>query len=264
MSNNDNNLQGNTNGKSIIDAVEIYKKQEAQGVKKLQKDKKNLQDYIRLFKLYYLPIIVIVFFILIVVIGIIPSVRRIQGDLNSLDKVNKEFTLKQDKLENLKQLKLQSSSTRQYLLFINKIAPVEKTNVSQFQQAIFDVAKKDNLNIIDAEGGEEIVITKDEDSILQLIEIPITFNIVGSFYNLKTFLSDIYKQDDFIIIKEMDFSRVSNTSPDWKLKVTLIKYQFVESDDEENFVKLYSKIPSEVRPNQTVLEFLQKKYNINQ
>ncbi len=256
-------MEAQIDTQKIVEVAQLAKKQEESLSKKNNK-KRTFDDYIFLLKFYYLPVIVMVIFILIILFGVWPSFRQLEKVLGDLDKQNELFVKQSERLTNLKRLKTEFNLNKKYIQFINKIAPVQETNVAEFQNSIYQIARQDNLVVSEAEGKETIVVSKDEKSILQLLEVPVTFNLEGGFDDLKKFLNDIYKQDDFIIIKEMDFSRIDNIeTANWKLKVTLVKYQFIEADNQEYLFNYYLKVPIETKANSAVLIFLNQKYNID-
>jgi Tfp pilus assembly protein PilO len=222
----------------------------------------SFRDYLSALRFYYVPVFIIAAFLALAVFAVYPSMVDLINNYGKYNELKADVEAQDARIVKLKELENESASTEEYLTYIDKIAPIEKTNVADFQSTIKEVASNNRLTIKNSRGGEEIISDDTSTSSLQLIEVPINYTIVGPFANLKNFLSDIYKKDDFIIIQNMDFSRESESTNAWNMQITLVKYQFNVSDTQtetpdtnlvdvrlENFV-----------PNEQVLEFLNEKY----
>ncbi len=251
--------QNDSQQKAIMDAESKIR------AKALERDAgikgKGLKDYWTDVRFYYLPILILVVFFLIVFLGVYPALSLLLGNIDELDSIRDQVQKKDEKIVILKELETQKDTTNRYLVSINEIAPVEKTNVANFQTAIKNIASQNNLRVIDATSGEEIVANEESaTNFLQLIEVPTSFELQGSFQDLRNFLIDIYQGDDFIIIEEMKF-RKEEGETDWRMDVIFVKYQFVESETMQTTqLNEYIKISEASRPAQEVLDFLDEKY----
>lgn len=251
--------QNNQQQKAIMDADAKIK------AKALEKDSriptKGFKDYWEDIKFYYLPIIIVVIFFLILILGVYPALSLLLNNIEELGTIRDEVDKKDEKIIVLKDLQSKSGVTNKYLDSINKIAPVDQTNVADFQTSIKNVATQNKLTLIDATSGEEIIANEESNmNFLQLIEVPTQFELEGTFTNLRKFLIDIYNGEDFIIIQEMEFRKAEGAT-NWKMDVTFAKYQFIESEaTQTDQYNEYTKISEVSRPDKSVLEFLDDKY----
>lgn len=227
--------------------------------------KRTSKDYVNMFKFYYLPIIVIAVFFGIMIKGTYPSLTGIFDTNDEIDAIQTKVEQMDKRLVLLNGLKERGTEIDEYLQHINQIAPVEKTKVTEFQQSVKAVAEQSNLEVIDSRAGEEIIRTDDEEAQqdIALVEIPAEFTLLGDFSRIKNFLTEIYQGGDFIVIHEMSFEKVQQKYGEaWQLKIILVKYQFIEPivDESIGIIDTYNSVPEEARPDQTVLEFIDKKY----
>lgn len=214
-------------------------------------------------KFYYLPLIILIIFGLVIWQGIYPSLQSVVDGVSELDGIKDEVKNKETKIDTLQQLRDNSSQTTTYLEAINNIAPVEKTNVANYQQQIIEIAERNSLTIGGVRSGEEIVTSRErENDPLQLIQVPTSFSLSGGFSNLRSFLSDIYTADDFIVIQEMGLSRVAGVD-NWNMDIVFVKYQFAEfglENTEIDTSEAFLQVPDTARPENSVIDFLEEKY----
>jgi len=237
--------------------------------------KELYQQYIFMFRFYFFPIFILAVFLLVGIFAVYPSVTTLFDNFSKVDELKLNSEKKQERISKLEALREGSGKTQEYLSYINRIAPIEKTRVTDFQGSISKISQQNNLEIKSARGGEEIIQEENStDTSTLLVEVPMHFSITGPFQNLKNFLSDIYKGDDFIIIEEMELSK-EDSSSDWTMQITLVKYQFISQEKipDESGVDPGSsgdQLPEEANPeevnledfipNQDVLKFLDEKY----
>ena len=147
------------------------------------------------------------------IFAVYPSVTTLFDNFSKVDELKLNSEKKQERISKLEALREGSGKTQEYLSYINRIAPIEKTRVTDFQGSISKISQQNNLEIKSARGGEEIIQEENStDTSTLLVEVPMHFSITGPFQNLKNFLSDIYKGDDFIIIEEMELSKEASYS----------------------------------------------------
>jgi|GEM_PF-6983226 len=251
------------------------KKQETEeeGVKDKSKkklsSKEMFQYYLYSLRFYYVPVFIVAIFLFIGIFAVYPSTLSLLESMSTITDLQDDVDAKEQRIEKLEQLQDKSTQTHQYLQYINKIAPIEKTNVTNFQTAIKQVAKENNLVVEDAIGGEEIISDEGGSSPFQLVEVPMNFTLVGSFGDLKRFLTNIYLGENFIIIQRMDLAKSQQEASVWTMQITLVKYQFVEPNEAQTEVQIVAPASTEEVysedqvPNQDVLNFLDEKYIVN-
>lgn len=237
---------------------------------KKSEKKEKTTDYINLLRVYILPLIVVGIFLVVLVLGAFPSLRDVLDGNNERGTLQKELENKQDRLQDLKELANDSTKTSLYLESINLIAPVENTNVTQFQTDIKKIATDNDLEVTSARAGERIVAVSENDEdvsssessgSLQLVEVPSQFTLEGGFVDVKSFLTDIYDFDSFIIIEQMDFSRDIDDTDRWTVDLVLTKYQFNEpTQGEVEFYASYLAVPERAQPEEIVIKFLDEQY----
>lgn len=242
-----------------------------------KKKSPSMKDYLNMLKYYYLPVATLAIFLFIAAFAVYPSIADLSATMSHLGELRTSSKEKDDEIGKLQVLEADATQTNQYLNAINKIAPIRETNVVDFQKDIRGVANTNRLDVEDARGGEEII--SDDNSIyqFQLVEVPMNFTLVGSFEDMKQFLSDIYNlSNDFIVIEDMQFSRTNQNNDKWSMDITLVKYQFIEKEEakndsptssnvvvvveEQKTPTAVSEVPIDARPNQKVLDFLDNKY----
>ncbi|MBN1331621.1 type 4a pilus biogenesis protein PilO [Candidatus Dojkabacteria bacterium] len=238
--------------------------------KKKTTSERGVDEYLRLLKFYYLPIFVLVIFFVIMIFGLIPSLNSIYNNYSQRNTVKKAVERQEVTIANLVQLKNDSNEINQYLESINTIAPVQVTNVTEFQESIKTLATTNGIATKQA-NTRELIYSEDgsqsgQVSYLQLVEVPSDFVFAGSFEDIRTFLGALYEQDEFIVIEEMSFAKPVNSS-DWELSITLNKYQFqinetvlTGSDQTAQTAPNYLAEPESAKPDQNVIDFIDKKY----
>lgn len=242
-----------------MSAIKKLEEMEKQTNTKKKKEKRTSDYYVHILKFYYLPVFIVMIFLLVAVFAVLPSLKSLLSNYSELNNLKNEVKDKDAKIEQLKALKNRSTQTEAYLASINKIAPVQKTNVTEFQNSIKNTAKSNRLSIQSARGGEEIVSDQQNTGSFQLVEIPMYFVFSGNFLDLKNFLNDLYQGEDFIIIEKMDLSK-ADKSTEWKMDLTLVKYQFIQKDSDTSIVLNVNDLSTDLVPSEQVLQFLQEKY----
>lgn len=222
-------------------------------------EKKN-SNYIDMLKYYYGPLIVLAIFFVILIFGLIPSINSLYDTYQSRNIVKAEVSSLDVRIADLKRLKNDSPKTNDYLESINSIAPVQRTNVTEFQEKIKNIAKENNLTTESAK-TRELIFDENADNTdyLLLIEVPSEFTFSGEFVDVKAFLAELYESDEFIIIEEMRFLKNPKDSM-WTLDITLNKYQFSLNEESEEQSNVYLNIPEKAVPNKEVIEFLDENY----
>ncbi|MBD3280765.1 hypothetical protein GF389_04550 [Candidatus Dojkabacteria bacterium] len=231
---------------------------------------RSLEDYYRLMRYYYLPLIVLTIFFVVMIFGLVPSINSAYLHYSETQDVKKEVDSQEEKIAYLNQLKNDSNETNEYLASINSIAPVEVTKVAEFQESIKSLASRNDLLTQEAKTRELVFADEasadegfdsdsDTNSAFQLIEVPSDFIFEGDFEDIRTFLGELYEQDEFIVIEEMNFTK-SQDSLRWQLDITLNKYQFQVSEDDEAVIPDYLNVPENAQPNQEVIDFIDEKY----
>jgi len=227
---------------------------------------RNMDDYMRLLKFYYLPVFVLAIFFAVMMFGLIPSLGSLYDNYAKRNSLKKEVDRHEETIAGLLQLKNDSNQTNEYLQSVNKIAPVEQTTVTDFQESIKALATANSIATLQA-NTRELIFTQDggqevTTNYLQLIEVPSEFVFSGNFQNIKQFLGKLYEQDEFIVIEEMSFSKAKDSS-DWQLNIILNKYQFSVNENATSTSPSYLSVPETAKPNQEVIDFINDKYLIS-
>ncbi len=230
--------------------------------KEEDKEKSSANDWVKNIKFYYAPLIILCVFFALVRFGVYGAISSTFDNLTKIDKLQEDVTRQNETIKTLDELRKKSGDTKNYLFYINRIVPIEQTNVSNYQTSIRNIALLNNLNVREARSGEEILAnSEDVEAKLQLIQVPTTFQIEGGFESIKKFLTDIYNGDDFIIIEEMSFSKDA-ASDRWAMEIVFVKYQFIENDGNQEVTVYdeYLRVPETIRADKFVIEFLENKY----
>ena len=228
-------------------------------IKLPKKDKKNSKQ---LFKIYILPIIVGLGFMAIIFLLVFPNVISIFSILDEISQKNDDYSQKLTMLNDLKTLNSSSSTIISQLNSVNKITTADQTEVVKFRNKITEVILSNNLNIFSQQLTETdpTIITNGETQSINLKEVPFTFKIEGSYNDIVKFFNDLSVINDFVIIKEMTFSRTDTLAKDnstvWLLNLVLVKYQF---DSSESLKDIYKSISPSSQMSPKVLEYIQKR-----
>jgi Tfp pilus assembly protein PilO len=224
----------------------------------LPKRKKSINVIL---KLYVLPIAAVVIFIGIVGFLILPRVFEIFDTLDKISQTNQRYDASLVKLNNLRALNTDSTIVVNQLNAVNSIAPSDQTQVVNFRNKVNDLIVKNNLQalsqiISESNQGSSSVQSQNA---LSLREVPFQFDIQGTYENILKFFTDLNTLNEFIIVKQMNYSRINtsdlfaDSSTEWKLDILLVKYQFNEGSGLDLF---YSNVDPTFKIPSTVLEYL--------
>ena len=154
--------------------------------------KELYQQYIFMFRFYFFPIFILAVFLLVGIFAVYPSVTTLFDNFSKVDELKLNSEKKQERISKLEALREGSGKTQEYLSYINRIAPIEKTRVTDFQGSISKISQQNNLEIKSARGGEEIIQEENStDTSTLLVDVPMHFSITGPFQNLKTEIEDL-------------------------------------------------------------------------
>lgn len=217
----------------------------------------DIVELSRIFRFYILPILSIGFFVTIAIFGIYPSIKNTFAMLRKIDDMKNDSVELDNKLAVLKNLRGKRTTIEAYLTIIDGIVPAKTTEVVNFQIKIKELAIKNGLESSDTRTGENIIVSNE--GMLGLVEIPSEFKLSGTLENVKKFLTELDKGEDFLVINEMDLARQGNDS--WGLRVIFIKYQFQEITEEDK--KLFTNISDSSLSNTDVLDFIKVRYGKN-
>lgn len=213
-------------------------------------------------KLYVLPIFSGVVFIFIIVLLVIPSVLNIFTLVDEINQRTGEYQREVASLDKLKTLNSNSANIISSLNGINNITTADQTEVVRFRNKITQVINANNLKVFSQQlsENEPLIQPNQPSEEISLKEVPFEFQIEGSFGDIVRFFNEIERLSDFVIIKEMNFTRSSKSSGDgstiWVLDLMLVKYQFRSSTGLEN---IYLNIDPSVKINQKVLDYINTK-----
>jgi Tfp pilus assembly protein PilO len=216
-------------GKEKIEGVskKINQEELASTLKKNSKPKKP-RDRKTLVKIYIIPVLAIMLFFYII-FGLI--FQKISGIFNQLDEIeSKQFELdnREQEIASLQSAIDNLDVLQNSLTILNSLAPSAQTEVVEFQEKVEFLAIQNNLTITSQRLNDQASDSTDL-TVLDLKQIPSVFEIVGSKEDIDDFIDDFSLIDDFIVVREMQYSG-SVEDDTWRLELTTIKYQFGESD----------------------------------
>lgn len=233
-----------------------------QSAKKIELPKKKKSDLSVMARLYIFPLIVSFGFILIVIFLIIPTLFSIFSTLDEVSNKNVDLQNKNQLLSQLRDLNSNSSLKISQLNSVNNITTSDQTEVVRFRNRITDVILSNQLTIFSqslTENDPDIISDGGGESIT-LKEVPFTFKIEGSYTNIVRFFADLSVLNDFVIIKEMQFSRDDKIGSDgttiWTLDLVLVKYQFSTN---QALDEVYKAISPSVEISQKVLDYINRR-----
>jgi len=222
-----------------------------------KKNKENLK-YIRL---YVIPISAVISFLIILIFLTIPKINEIFAGLDTVSQNNTKITENNNTLATLDGLTEQYNSIVQNLSVIDGIAPLGSTEVVKFRDRITDRINSNGITIINQRLSEATTEAENQDteavSPIILQEVPFIFTISGSYENIVSFIKSLNTIEDFIVIKEMEFTASDSTNPsgDWQLKINIVKYQF-NTDSGSNLRQFYINVPIEAQLNSLMKQYI--------
>ncbi len=228
-------------------------KKEPTESEKKEKEPLTPKRFLNLFKFYVLPVISVIIFFVIIIFGLYPTFLDLFSRLNHIDELSKESQALNVRIATFQDLRTHGIRTQGYLTLIESIVPSRQTEVVNFQQKIKKLAEDQQLRVDQPTTGESI-ITPTKGS-LGLIEVPSKFTVIGELDKIKTFLAELDKGEDFLVINQMKLTRLDEG--DWELKVTFVKYQFQQQTGVD---EIFLKVPETSQPDKDVLEFIKDRY----
>jgi Tfp pilus assembly protein PilO len=223
---------------------------------------KGKTNYKRLFNIYLLPLFVGILFIILILTLVIPKIFEIISSFEVLNEKNAIYAEKNTLLDQLKVLNQMSPTLSKNLNSVNQVTTADQTQVVSFRNKVTNVIKDNNLKVYSQQLTETDpnIISDNQGQGVTLKEIPFQFEIEGSYSNIVEFFSQLGQIDDFVIIKEMSFSRTTSTGSDgstvWVLKIVLVKYQF---NTGEALTRIYSDVHPTAKYSDKVLDYITKR-----
>lgn len=227
--------------------------------------RKRVIDYRKFIKFYFIPILSVLIFLVIVVFTVVPSVVDM---LEGLDEV-KQLEAKSDELDKriarLEQLQEQEQTNRAILDKVNVLIPSEQSQVVLFRQKVANLGKDQGLDVDSLRAGESILddnnqseLETQQDQAFNLIEIPSRFSFTGRFDSFRELLRSLYAGNDFFVVSNMDLdvNSIGATNTTWKGEFDLIKYQFSEDSQTENYLE----VSDFAEANATVVKFIEDNF----
>ncbi|MBN1916201.1 hypothetical protein JW796_04435 [Candidatus Dojkabacteria bacterium] len=251
----------NDDNKKIVSVEE--KVSLKKGTKKEKSKELDTKELIRWFKFYVLPIVSIGMLLVIVIFGIYPNVKGLFNYLDKVDELREQSVRLDTRIRRLKDLSQNNSRTEAYLEVIDNIVPEKQTEVVNFQEKIKNLGNSNNLKLMEAKAGETIILSEEvkegDNTGIGLIEVPSQFSFQGKLPDIKVFLTELNKGEDFLVINEMKLTSINTAvSNQWTLDIIFVKYQFQEVSESQ--ISIFSSIPESSEPNKEVLEFIKMKY----
>lgn len=232
-----------------------------------------------LLKYFLGPIIMLIFAVVIIFVAVLPQLDQISQSIQEISEFQAEYDELKQKEQRLQSLVEQQQEQQQLLDLVERIIPQSRTQVVEFGEEIKQKIEGNNLILRDSVIRETIVVDATEDSEnsvrIELVQLPSEFTIEGEFDDIRRFFGDLYADDDFITIENMDLTKklgasASNNSVQfstdnvdvWSMPLTLTKYQFRVRglEDDAQLESYYFNVSENVRPDQEVLDFIQERY----
>ncbi len=221
--------------------------------------RKNIRRYIRL---YVIPISAIIIFLGLMLLLVLPKISQIFSSLDDISKNNDTVTEKVQQLTDLKTLSGNSDTVYKQLNVINETAPSGTTEVVKFRDKITALIQANKLNVNSQKLSETDIaaqtLNDQTNGIITLQEVPFLFEVTGKYSDIVGFLDALSKIDDFIIVREMELTIITEGSDAWALKLNMDKYQF-STLSKENANTIYLNVPSTVRLSDIISKYIQFK-----
>lgn len=207
--------------------------------------KVSYKKYIRVFKLYIVPIFAIIFFFLNVVLLVIPKISEILSNLELIEVQKSKFESINKELSDLIKISRETPEINTLLSKINQLAPSEVSDVIFFRDKVTDLARKNNLTIKIQRFTENRNQVNSQLQGITLQEIPTFFDIEGTYDNIIKFIEELSLINDFVIVKKMDLILRDVLNPDKKpnTSIEFTKYLFSENSEIRIVDNIYRSIP---------------------
>ncbi len=240
-------------------------------------------------KYYYVSMILTFVAVGIAALFAYPNYSNV-GDLRiDREVANQELNAKSAELEELRELEDNADTNRILLAKLEEIIPTKTTEVVNFERKIQGFSLDLGIKMEDVIAQEEILINSIDNSgnqavedglvsgNLDVYEIPVEFNLTGSSVAseavgvFRNMLNLIYNSSDFIVISEMFLDLKTTASGGFgggstgsKMVLVLAKYQYGELPEDENAQRaLLNTVPLKERPEDSVIEFIERKTDFN-
>lgn len=250
----------------------------SRALSELQQERNNKParlPFSKLFRVYLVPLLVVGIFATILFVLIVPNIGAIFEQLDKTAQANSALVALDGRVQFLQQMAANDQQTTADLARLNAIMPEAVTEVVNFQQQVRRMMNEQNGLTVGASTTAEQAIAAittaevGEDSPVVVLEIPSTFSAIGRIQQIRSFISDIKELDSFVTIGEMRVDHDDNFSAEtlnqidnsnqWRLTITLIKYQFANVSDAQQVRQLYIDKAENSRLNQEVLDYIRSK-----
>lgn len=228
----------------------------------------NLSEGAKL-KEYLVPILGILIFILILIFITIPSINSLFETYDLKDVAIGELDQKKSELKELQNLRNANKLNKDLLERLQLIIPTSQTEVVNFVNKVEQISNDTSVGFKDAKAGERLILDnsgraskKVDDKNLRLLQIPVTFTLNGTLENLRSLLIKIYNNDDFIVMTEMQLNNRNDELDGAKIELELSKYQYNTPVSSKDYQALLKEISYKEKPDQDVIEFIQRKTKI--
>lgn len=221
---------------------------------------------------YAIPIVAVLIFILILAFFSIPSINKLFEAYDEKALAEAELNSTKAELQDLQNLRNMNEANKETLERLQTIIPTSQTEVVNFVNKVEQVSTETSVQFNDPVAGERIIVESsgvnsaavNNERNLRLIQIPVTFNLVGGLSNLRSLLSSIYSSNDFIVMTEMELDNRSIEADGSSMELELSKYQYNPPISEEDYELLLDQISFRERPDQDVIDFIRRKTDISQ
>lgn len=242
-----------------------------------EREKKKSERLSRatLFRVYLVPLLVVGVFAIIVFVLIIPGIGEIFSQLDRTTQTNNQVRELDNRIQRLQTLAAQSNQVNLDLAALNLVVPEAITEVVNFQQQVRRLMSEQNgLEVGGATTAEQAIAaiereTIEENDPIVILQIPTTFTGRGTIQNIRSFIEDIKELNSFVVIGQLDVNNGElfdstnlqqiDTSNQWQINITLIKYQFAANAEARLIRQLYINRAESATLDQNVLEYIRGK-----
>jgi hypothetical protein len=221
---------------------------------------------------YAFPIIAVLSFILILLFLTIPSINKLFEFYDQRDAASLQLEEKKSELADLQELRNMNQTNKEILSRLQRIIPTSQTEVVNFVSKVEQISKETVVEFRDPLAGERLIVDSSsqaprnsaDDKNLKLIQIPVTFSLLGNLDNLRSLLGKIYNNNDFIVMTKMQLdNRATDESTGAKMELELSKYQYSKPISEDDYKALLQSVSFSERPDQEVIDFIRRKTEIS-
>ncbi|MDQ6985157.1 MAG: type 4a pilus biogenesis protein PilO [Candidatus Dojkabacteria bacterium] len=230
-----------------------------------KKEASKSKKYAKFFKFYVVPIISVIIFMVSILLIIIPKFNEITTDTTAISSLESERSKASNKLGYVRALRSNQIELQQNLDFLDSIAPSGSTEVIEFSERLSSLADRYSLEIETQRANDLLSASSINqqgsnlaDTSVTIQEIPVSFRMSGTFRNIDSFITELSRLDDFVILRDFTLEGIEEEGRSlWTFELTFSKYQFREDSIEAT--GRYLKISPSSTLDSSILEYIDRK-----